>query len=211
MSYYELFQMGPMVYIPVLLVSLVVTVVAYGLFPILFAIFRKKNITKKKNTWICYGVNFVVMVVFLALNGSSSGAPYLLWTWVFTRYGVKKIRLNGYLSDGEYLEDDSNRITECLSCGYRDEDYFDTCPQCGHQKKRYVYLNRITECLSCGYRDEDYFDTCPQCGHQAKRYVDLAEESSAGSDPVRFCRNCGEELVNGSKFCSKCGTEVSAE
>ena len=175
MSYYELFQMGPMVYIPVLLISLIVTVVTYGLFPVLFAVFRKKSITKRKYTWICYGVNFVVMCVFLALNGSSSGAPYLLWTWVFTRYGVKKIGLKGCVSHGDYLEDDPNRITECLSCGYRNRDYFDTCPQCGKSRKRYVYLNEESSTGS------DPTLICKNCGEK------LAVDSS-------FCNKCGTEV-----------------
>ena len=45
---YELFQQGPAAYIPVLLLSLVVTVVAYGAFPFIFAKVRKTPITKKK-------------------------------------------------------------------------------------------------------------------------------------------------------------------
>ena len=27
-------------------------------------------------------------------------------------------------------------------------------------------------------------------------------------DKIRFCRKCGEELIDNSKFCRKCGTEV---
>jgi len=28
------------------------------------------------------------------------------------------------------------------------------------------------------------------------------------TDQVRFCRKCGEKLINGSQFCRKCGTEI---
>ena len=27
---------------------------------------------------------------------------------------------------------------------------------------------------------------------------------------IRFCRNCGDKLIEGSRFCSKCGTQVVA-
>lgn len=31
------------------------------------------------------------------------------------------------------------------------------------------------------------------------------------ADQVRFCRKCGEKLLNNSQFCRKCGTEVKVE
>lgn len=34
---YELFRQGPAAYIPVLLLSLIITVIAYGAFPFIFA------------------------------------------------------------------------------------------------------------------------------------------------------------------------------
>ena len=60
---YELFQQGPAAYIPVILVSLVVTVVAYGAFPFIFARARKKVITKKKYNRLCYGFNILESVL----------------------------------------------------------------------------------------------------------------------------------------------------
>ena len=65
MTYYELFQQGPMVYIPVLLISLVVTLLAYAALPIILAKTRKKIITKKKYNLLCYGINFLIMIVFI--------------------------------------------------------------------------------------------------------------------------------------------------
>ena len=94
---FETFQQGPAVYIPILLVSLLITLVAYGAFPLIFARVRKTGITKKKYNLICYGVNFLIMILFIALNGSSSGAPYVLWTWVFSAAGLKTLESNGVL------------------------------------------------------------------------------------------------------------------
>ena len=31
------------------------------------------------------------------------------------------------------------------------------------------------------------------------------------TEQVRFCRKCGEKLLNNSQFCRKCGTEVKVE
>ena len=33
----------------------------------------------------------------------------------------------------------------------------------------------------------------------------------ANADQVRFCRKCGEKLIDNSQFCRKCGTEVIKE
>lgn len=95
---YELFQQGPSVYLPIILLSLIVTLLAYGAVPIIVAITRKKHITKKKYNWICYGINAIVMVLFIAINGeASSGSPYLLWTWVFNFWGTSILRKKGLL------------------------------------------------------------------------------------------------------------------
>lgn len=37
------------------------------------------------------------------------------------------------------------------------------------------------------------------------------ESQQTDIEPVKFCRNCGCELVPGSKFCSTCGTKVIKE
>ena len=96
---YELFQQGPAVYIPIILISLVVTLLAYSAFPLIFARARKKVVTKKKYNWLCYGINFLVMIVFFTvLNGEpGNAAPYLLWTWVFSASGIKTLKNRGVL------------------------------------------------------------------------------------------------------------------
>ncbi len=73
------------------------------------------------------------------------------------------------------------------------------------------YPNRITECKSCGYRDKNFFNACPKCGRYAKQYVYLNEEIPTETDKVRFCRKCGEKLIDNSQFCRKCGTEIVEE
>jgi len=92
---YELFLQGPEVYIPVLLISLVLTVLAYGAFPFILVRTRKKAITKKKFYLLCFGVNFLVMILFKLIGGSSSAAPYVLWTWIFARIGLNKLEGRG--------------------------------------------------------------------------------------------------------------------
>ena len=88
-------------------------------------------------------------------------------------------------------------ITFCLS-KKTESDYFEDDP------------NRVTECKSCGYRDKNFFNACPKCGKYAKQYY-LDEEQTADTDQIRFCRKCGEKLIDSSRFCRKCGTEIVEE
>lgn len=82
--------------------SLVITLIAYGVFPLFFALLRNEEISKKKYTWTCFGVNAAVMVVFIAVG--SNGGGYVLWTWIFSAIG-KKILDSRYKLESEYREE----------------------------------------------------------------------------------------------------------
>lgn len=166
---YELFNQGPAAYIPIILVSLLITLVAYGAFPLVFARMRKKTITKKKYNLFCYCVNFLVMVLFVAVNGnSSSGAPYLLWTWVFSMSGIKTLKLRGVLEETQnknYKNDVSTEVAE-------------------------VANTTISKDSMIAAAEHPVSEEMPR---------------------IRFCRKCGFELIDGSEFCSRCGTAITKE
>lgn len=145
LSYYELFQQGPAVYIPVLLIMLLMTLVAYAVFPLIFAWTRKKIITKTKYNLFCYGINLLVMFFFIVINGKSSGSPYFLWTCVFSIVGTNILKrrqvLEGYQpltplsQDENTVENDETRETEriciCQNCGTSIPDHSMFCHKCG--------------------------------------------------------------------------------
>ena len=175
---YELFQQGPAVYLPVLLVSLIVTVLAYGAFPFIFAKTRNASITKKKYKRLCYGINFAVMIVFMIIQSSANNStpynvfPYLLWTWVFSNYGTKLLGSRSIMTI-----EDPNRVTECKSCGFKDHNFFNACPKCGKYEKQNVYLNEEPPI------ETDKILFCRKCGEKL-------------IDSSRFCRKCGTETVS---------------
>lgn len=145
LSYYELFQQGPEVYIPVLLVMLLMTLVAYAVFPLIFAWTRKKIITKTKYNLFCYGTNLLVMFFFIVINGKSSGSPYFLWTCVFSIIGTNILKrrqvLEGYQPLTSLYQDENtvenNEIREnepiciCQKCGTSIPDCSVFCHKCG--------------------------------------------------------------------------------
>lgn len=52
-------------------------------------------------------------------------------------------------------------------------------------------------CSNCGFNANDNERFCPNCGKE------LSQKT--------FCPNCGSEILNGAKFCEKCGTKVDVE
>ena len=165
---YELFKQGPATFIPVLLISIIVTLLAYGAFPVIFAKLYRQTITKKEYRKLCFGVNIAVLLIFVVINGGVINvAPYFIWTWIFYGYGVKILGTRGFMPDSDYLKDDPNRRTECLSCGYRAKDYFNNCPNCGFNGKRYVYIedtDPILYCRKCGIKLPPDSQYCVNCG-----------------------------------------------
>lgn len=99
MSNFELFQESPGLFFIILLISLVLTLFVYGAFPVIFAKTRKKPITKKKYRILCYGINSIGILFFIVFNEAASAGPYLLWTWIFSKYGIKTLESKGLLVD----------------------------------------------------------------------------------------------------------------
>lgn len=95
----ELFEQGPSVYIPVIAVSLLVTLIAYGAFPLLYARFKKKPLTASKYKWKCYGFNFIPMILFFLLSDRTPAGPYILWTSVFCHSGLKTLAQRNLITD----------------------------------------------------------------------------------------------------------------
>lgn len=153
MTYFELFQQGPAVYIPVLLIMLGITLLAYGAFPIIFAKTRKKTITKKKYNLLCYGINFFVMFLFIAFNGGSSGGPYILWTGIFSSIGFNTLKKRGVLDGFQPIK--AEKI-------FQDQKSFSNAEkQCPNETEE------IRFCRKCGNKLLDGAKFCNKCGTAA--------------------------------------------
>ena len=97
---YEMFEQGPSVYVPILILSLLITVIAYCAFPLIFAIVRKSPIEERKYSRYCYITNAIIAVIFLVLNGGAANfAPYILWTSIFVSVGKKILSKKDAISD----------------------------------------------------------------------------------------------------------------
>ena len=206
MSYFELYQENPSLFLIVLLISFVATIFVYGAFPFIFAKTTKKSITKKKYKRLCYGLNIIGMVFFVFLNGAVSGGPYFLWTWIFSNYGVKTLNSRGLLKDNEQpnglnngeLENNSYESVEKSTEKLQQNPDLDMDKMSPQEAAEYL----IAEQLGKKYIPEEKQDKkikikyCSQCGSQI--------------DPVtKKCTGCGKQYFRGVKF-NKCSIAVIA-
>ena len=121
------------------------TLVVYGAFPVIFAKTRTTPISKKKYKRLCYGINFIGLIFFVAVNGTASGGPYILWTWIFSNYGVKTLDAKGLLdvisTANEGCVDVSGNneaISFCRKCGAKLDSDSRFCCKCGTEIKEEV-------------------------------------------------------------------------
>ena len=139
MGYFELLQESPALFFLVIGISFAITLLVYSAFPIIFSKVRKTPISKKKYKGLCYGINFIGLIFFVALNGAANGAPYLLWTWIFSNHGIKTLTARGLLSDTtkniEEVPKSADKILFCRKCGTSLDEDSKFCRKCGTEIK----------------------------------------------------------------------------
>jgi ribosomal protein L40E len=137
---------------------------------------------------------------------------YFVWYRLNVKYFEK--RINPVKNDR--FEDNSNRITECMSCGYRDENFFHACPKCGKYAKQYIYLNeeptvdtdKVLFCHKCGAKLIENSRFCRKCG------TEIVEEPAviiSEPDNCEFCKKYGADITNDSDTCHVCGEQKGTD
>lgn len=84
-----------------IVLSLILTVVVYSLFPILFAWFKQKPITSFRYRLYSFLVNFVLHVLLTTIGLFSNSAnvlPMIIWTLIATYIGKLRLEANNLLS-----------------------------------------------------------------------------------------------------------------
>ena len=166
MDYFELFQENPGLFFLAIAISLVLTLFIYGAFPVIFAKTRKTPITKKKYKRLCYGINFIGVVFFVALNGASNGAPYILWTWVFSNQGLKTLTTKGLLLQSEPEPTPPTTLPSSPSLHINDsgESNITASQTITPQDKPASQTPQVHFCRKCGAKLPLDANFCNKCG-----------------------------------------------
>lgn len=118
---YSFFEQDPIGYIIYILFSLIITLVVYGVFPLIMAYSKERTINAKTYKRLCYTVNFFVCFVLGLINGTSlSILPYLLWTAVFVKIGFRTLLYQGLVNGFENLKE-FNKEIDSLIVTYKNE------------------------------------------------------------------------------------------
>lgn len=168
----DIFMQGPSVYIPFLLISLVLTLIGYGTFPLLLANIQKKSITAKKYRTICFCFNFLVLLGFFVLGDTSPALPWILWSSVFSSFGVKILIQRGVLTDSVH----SNRSRLTTSEANPAIDFINgTSSIASESSSTYNNIQNVSPqryCKLCGGAIARSSRTCQKCG---KRYFRITK------------------------------------
>ena len=175
MSYLELLLESPGLFFIILLISFAITVLVYGAFPIIFAKAKKTPISQRKYKGLCYGINAIGLVFFIVLNGSVSGGPYLLWTWVFSRYGAKILESKFLLIDGHKPTKENSTSNNTIHTQSTRTTVIDTSVT---ENKKENYNNsfsvshNIIFCRKCGVKLPEDSLFCTRCGTKVITDID---------------------------------------
>ena len=174
---YEIFEQGPEVFIPFIIFSLIITVVAYGAFPLLYSLLLEKNITKKKYNKLCYLINFFIMILFCIINGEvSSLAPYFLWTSIFASLGINIFKKRGFLEDTQ-----KNNQTKASNCHTESISKSPQIPNSNEKTEISYNHNSYGNGISLHAEKMLQISYCRKCGNRVT------------GDSV-FCNKCGTKI-----------------
>lgn len=197
---YELYNQNPSAFFSVVLISLGITVLAYCAFPLIFAALRKSQITGRKYRVLCYCVNFAVMAGFIAINGKASGAPYALWTWIFSVVGIKILKKKYLIIDGQPQD-----ISEPVA---------DTAPITDGPVVQQEPLTQIENDLSSSENSNSNPSSIvpeiePEINESdpAPEITRTPDSGSADLGKSRYCKYCGGLIDAETKKCTSCGKQ----
>lgn len=172
----------------IMILSFFLTIAAYASFPLILANVLKKPIKSVKYRLICFGLNFVVYFIFFLLGGGSPVA-FILWTVLFSKWGLSILNNKGLVLDDKTKEKTETQLP--------DESESALCLD---------YETTIND-----NNDEKADELSSTSSETDSEQNELQITDSTLPLPVsniRFCRKCGNELRPESVFCNRCGMKI---
>ena len=112
------------------------------------------------------------MILFIAVNGESSGAPFFLWTWIFTRSGLKTLANRGVLEGHntnaiKYASSSVPTPKASIPSTIAPQDSFDTTNiVAAKDPVKATYNPNQHYCKCCGHVIDSSTKICTGCGKQ---------------------------------------------
>lgn len=198
-----------------LFLGIIIAAIAYGAFPMIFALCKPK-ISTKRYRWLCFLVNFVVFLCFALIGGNYNAAPYLLWTVIFC--AIFKRFLPEIDPPIDYSKFDKKSFDE-VSSSVPEE----VLAQCESHRGSREGITKAAEAFAKeGVIPYEYVPALveeymkPVVKQQAVEEPEnpIEEPIEEPAEPrieeetsVCYCRFCGAEIAKEDKFCRSCGAE----
>lgn len=191
MNDYQMWSEQPELWVIDFVISLALTLLLYGTFPIVFAKTRKGGITKKRYRGYCICASVAVYVLLMILyvvtgeEGVPGMFPAVFWTGVFYRAGLSTLGKRGKI-----LAFMPQKTPQPVKGQEPASAPNETASAVQYDVRKPLAVTR-----------------------EAERPLEETTDArrGTGEGTVRFCRNCGCELVPGSQFCAMCGTKIVRE
>lgn len=164
MEYYDLFMQGPSTYIPALAISLLITLAAYGAYPLLYAKLQNEPITAKNYRRVCYFANLIPLIFFFFLSDKPSPWAYMLWSSVFASFGKQILERRNLLADPDApasVPSDELPSDSALEYTEKIQQPAAPVPAPGEPKK-----SKSRFCKHCGSPIDPLTKKCTGCGKQ---------------------------------------------
>lgn len=178
MTYLDLYAQSPEVYFAALAVMLAITLIAYGIFPILFSKIRKNPITAKKFRITCYAVNLIPLAFFLVISEKPSFFPYFVWTSVFSSVGIKMLKKK-------------NIFVDAISKDNAEQPKINTSS-----------LHDIVDTPIDTSIDEKNDSVCKN-----QKTDSFGEQWKEKTENKKYCKQCGNPIDSKTKKCTGCGKQ----
>ena len=198
----------------VLILSLAITLVAYGTFPLLFALLQKGTTTAKEYRIICYIVNLLIMFAFVIINGASSpgsapssAAPYVIWTSAFAAIGTGILKKRKIIPTEEVSAPPAPVVEpgmikfKCSKCQSLFTGGNTVCPNC-----------KAAGTIKRGTKEEILLWNSPKEAVPAEKAAAMPETSAqpvlSDEEDMTVCYKCGMMVPSKYAICPRCGTEI---
>lgn len=179
------------------IIDYIILVFSMMVIPFIYKIVKADNYDEDKGKKICAWNMWIVLLTYFCLDAIAMRGIYdetiqnlgenIVYALMFY-YINKKIFCH---RSEEKLEKDPNRLYECKSCGYRNQEFYDACPQCGNHTKQYAYIN-----------DEKKQEISPNVSE-----IEISTNEPTSQGKRKYCSQCGGLINNKTKVCEGCGKQ----
>lgn len=210
----------------------------YALIPILYALFRKKEITIGKYWVSCFLYNLIILA-FDSIAGTIGYGeliirirPYLLYSGIAVWIGGAILKSRSVvIADSSKAQESADVVVEkpttenykyiCNNCGKLSTGWYQTCPSCGAVGKMEKASPAQIQAVESS-RTKQEKQTAPSTALSMREItpierpnlvpsVSRKEEKSRNektSSQKAICHNCGAVIPKEAKFCVNCGRAV---